>query len=85
MLKPGQSLHMLNVLKSRDGRHVLAEILGNCGVSIGAGIGKRKDETSHEFALNLLDEIMYNYTEEFSEMLKELKQGMYDGKSESSD
>jgi hypothetical protein len=72
-------LPMHNVLNTKDGRIVIWNILERCGAAPGGGMGKRKDLTAHELGVDLIDEIIYNHFDEFSIMIKELKQGVYDG------
>jgi len=64
---------LYNMLNSSDGRLFILQLLSDCGVNIGEGISYRTERTAHEVGLDLLDEIMYNHTNELKKLISEQK------------
>ena len=64
---------MENMLRDPSGRKFIIHILSECGVYIGEGFSFRPEKTAHEVGLDLLQDIMYNYTDELKKLISDDK------------
>ena len=62
-----------NILKTGSGRLFILHLLAECGVNLGDGISYRSEKTAHELGLDLLNNLLYNYPDEFKKLVSDSK------------
>lgn len=62
-----------NILMSGEGRLFILHLLSDCGINLGDGISYRSEKTAHELGLDLLNDLLYNYPDEFKKLVSDSK------------